>query len=504
MRTSGKERVWRLGAAAGVGAALLAGGCASRAGAEDRPPARAEADAAAQRPAERLMALVESYQPLDPHAPNRWSQAVRTAFLYAGAQKVWAARSERVRAWAEEAAGVLPEDFVLTVLGEAPGGAQVREEVRGLIATLEEQELLRHLHELAGPCRLVAPPPYEGPFAPLVSHETYEQGALKNLAVLCCARMRLSAQDGDEETALRSFASGAGLARAAVGRPMLLGLINAQAIQSRLFTQAQWAVRSARLGAEALDELAGMTRRLTPLPDPALFIEMERIIALDSIDRYFRQRAREETTQARGDEGLGDGGESDGVGGDDAVPPAAPPLPPPITQEEAEAAMNRAFDRALALLRREVDPANGDLQADSEPSIAAPGSGVRLLETDFGGRDRDRLLVALMPPVGPLILSELENRCRRAALLTVIELEKHRLRTGGYPAALGEIGAEALPPDPLRPSGPLGYRQVENGYILYSAGADGEDNGGAKAARARDALARHPRSAGTDFVLVEP
>jgi hypothetical protein len=34
--------------------------------------------------------------------------------------------------------------------------------------------------------------------------------------------------------------------------------------------------------------------------------------------------------------------------------------------------------------------------------------------------------------------------------------------------------------DPARPATPLGYRLETNGYLLWSAGPDAQDNGGAK------------------------
>ncbi|NQU10585.1 hypothetical protein HQ590_07340 [bacterium] len=60
-------------------------------------------------------------------------------------------------------------------------------------------------------------------------------------------------------------------------------------------------------------------------------------------------------------------------------------------------------------------------------------------------------------------------RCARAA----VEIERRRLATGSLPADLGQ----GLPPDPFAGQ-PLRYKKLAKGYVVYSVGKDGKDDGG--------------------------
>ena len=59
-------------------------------------------------------------------------------------------------------------------------------------------------------------------------------------------------------------------------------------------------------------------------------------------------------------------------------------------------------------------------------------------------------------------------------------LEAYRRDEGRYPAKLGALAPRylrAIPGD-LFGSGPLTYRPTKDGYLLYSVGLNGEDDGG--------------------------
>lgn len=63
---------------------------------------------------------------------------------------------------------------------------------------------------------------------------------------------------------------------------------------------------------------------------------------------------------------------------------------------------------------------------------------------------------------------------------TVLPLRVWCEERGGYPSRLEELVPGYLPRVPVDvfSGGPLVYRASENGYILYSVGQNGQDDGG--------------------------
>lgn len=448
----------------------------------------------------RLVRLIESFQPRDPAGPppNRWTQIVRTAFIYSGALHMFASQSRTIRdvmaqlnAGADDLRRVPETDFMLLALGETPAGgrqpdAPAREvlatEARRFLDALERDGLLLHLHQVADPCRLVAPAPFEGVDAALIFQDTFEQGALKNLASACCARMMFAAADSDHHAFIRGFRSGLRLGNAAAGRPMLIALMNAHAIQNRVIAHAARWVRSGRVDASACRDLLAALAD-SELPPAALFLEIERLIGHDAIDRFFDRRALEQAAAPEGEVSITD-----------------------LSRSEAMAVYDEAMDDAVRTLTERAgdEPTRAD---GHRPTLRLPEG-----RSDPGG-----LLRSLLPPVAQLRLSDLEHRCHRAGLITAALIELHRRRHGAIPARLedldpadhGDPTPPAPPPDPCDPSRPLGYRPAPDGsYLLYSVGADGTDNAGAPPPAApglpprwREALIPQARFTGTDLVI---
>ena len=68
-----------------------------------------------------------------------------------------------------------------------------------------------------------------------------------------------------------------------------------------------------------------------------------------------------------------------------------------------------------------------------------------------------------------------------ALLLTMLALRAYKMEHGAYPTALSTLTPgylKAVPSDPFALSGPLRYKQKGSGYLLYSVGPDGKDDGG--------------------------
>lgn len=81
------------------------------------------------------------------------------------------------------------------------------------------------------------------------------------------------------------------------------------------------------------------------------------------------------------------------------------------------------------------------------------------------------------PNIGSLHGAAAETLFHRRCLILACELEKHRIRHGGYPASLPEMNGFEVS-DPARPLQLPGYHLREDGYLLWSAGQDTVDDGG--------------------------
>ena len=66
------------------------------------------------------------------------------------------------------------------------------------------------------------------------------------------------------------------------------------------------------------------------------------------------------------------------------------------------------------------------------------------------------------------------------AARTALAVERYRLDTGRLPEKPGELRPrymEEIPEDPFDGK-PLRYKRLDNGYVIYSIGPDGKDDGG--------------------------
>jgi len=74
----------------------------------------------------------------------------------------------------------------------------------------------------------------------------------------------------------------------------------------------------------------------------------------------------------------------------------------------------------------------------------------------------------------------LRGIARLACARTALRIESYRNAEGQLPESLGALGAdrlEGISPDPFS-GDPVKYRKAEKGYLVYSVGLDGRDNGG--------------------------
>ena len=91
------------------------------------------------------------------------------------------------------------------------------------------------------------------------------------------------------------------------------------------------------------------------------------------------------------------------------------------------------------------------------------------------------LIEILSPAITRLTEIEYSSRAEIQALITTLAILRYNTANNGYPATLSELISASyikeLPIDPFSDK-PLVYRRTQEGFILYSFGADFDDDGG--------------------------
>lgn len=285
------------------------------------------------------------------------------------------------------------------------------------------------------------------PSQPLVFLPTPLLNDVRHMARLNGARMHLARERGETAEYLDALESTLALARMTASHPSLIGGLTALGVESLAHDQID-ACLAERPGAEWVDGVAlALARQRIRLPRN-YHIEGERLLTLDGIAWFFAapRNARLGAFSPMLNRMSG--------GGPGRLGTYA------ANRRTADAIYDAAS--AMALL---------------EPSER---SGTRV----WNGPTDLLLLDILLPAMDRAIETFDQAEARRRGTQVLLALERFRLDRGDYPRALAELAPDVLPSLPLDPwSGePLRYTPVEGGggrgFLLYSVGPDGADDGG--------------------------
>jgi len=96
----------------------------------------------------------------------------------------------------------------------------------------------------------------------------------------------------------------------------------------------------------------------------------------------------------------------------------------------------------------------------------------------------------IMPALGKCMDRDAENSARLRTAATALAIERYRLKhEGKLPETLSALVPEYLPAVPIDPftGEALRYRKRDKGFVVYSVGADRQDDGGVTTAKKRGA-----------------
>jgi hypothetical protein len=162
-----------------------------------------------------------------------------------------------------------------------------------------------------------------------------------------------------------------------------------------------------------------------------------------------------------------------------------------VDWEAALRAGNAWYDRLAAALRlpgraerkRAMDQIENDLRAlklETERAKLALGSGKDTPDKAAGKVLGETLITLMMPSARKVTDAHDRAEQIQRNLHVAFALAAYRRDAGRYPAQLGDLapGYLAAVPDDLFAGKPLVYRPADAGYLLYSVGSNGKDEGG--------------------------
>ncbi|MBS0196977.1 MAG: hypothetical protein JSR77_09475 [Planctomycetes bacterium] len=308
-----------------------------------------------------------------------------------------------------------------------------------------------------------------------------ELGQVRQLARINAARMVIALERSDKMEFCRALDTMMASARMLRPQPTLIDANVARSIETLAFSRMRRALAT-HITSEWLDGIDEVLARQTSNIGLEHAVEGERLLAMDNLGWIFadpdRVRFGAFSPALRRDLGVGsqEGLSFKRLG----------------TFSENKDAVNREFDATIVALK---------LPRAQRVALGAVRRPALLLLDD------------LLPALDRYANLNDQILLERAGVETMLALERYRLRHGRFPEALAELTPGLLPSAPIDPwSGKvLGYKCIDpskdpygRGYLLWSVGADGQDNDGREPElknRFDILMGKVKHTTGVDFVL---
>jgi hypothetical protein len=333
-------------------------------------------------------------------------------------------------------------------------------------------------------------------FNPLVPNRTVTEPGLligcllpaaqkcRELTIALCARAMLRTAEGKYDEAWKDLLASHRLARlvgnGATNIEALVGFaLNATACNADLAY-----IENARLTSQQIQGRLSDLQKLPPMPAIADKMDLgERFICLDAMQSIHR------------------GMYAQVAGGPGKIPdPEAVKAPATIDFAPSMRKANHVYDRSTAAMRqtergsrvkelKALEDELGQEAAKSKLDHTTLGQFSRFLKImqkpdDTGkmvGKSIGDVALGLMMPA-VLKVQDAHDRCVQVQrnVQLAFALAAYRADTGRYPAKLDDLAPKYLltVPRDLFSGKPLIYRPSENGYVFYSVGPNGRDDGG--------------------------
>lgn len=288
----------------------------------------------------------------------------------------------------------------------------------------------------------------------------------RSLANVACARAMMRLGEGDAAGALADLMAVRKVARHIAQGSTLVELLVGMSMDDLASENERVAATSGQVSAEQLRRYAAELAALPPLPSAMKVVDRgERFILLDTLQVASRHGFIRTSTMA----GAMRGQEIGRMSWLDMVTPVN---------------YNAALRRANSLLDRFV-------AVGKEPTYARRNAAITSIEDDLRALQAKGAMLIVAP--GDMMIAvlfpgllKIEQRCQaqemsRDLTILALRLEAWKHDQGAYPDRLGELAPQQslgrIPQDRFL-DGPLHYHADDDGYLLYSVGANMRDDQG--------------------------
>ncbi len=308
-------------------------------------------------------------------------------------------------------------------------------------------------------------------FSPALNTSLPHLPEVKALARIACDEALLAIESGRPSDATPPIVTIVGLARTLNEEPVLIS----QLVRIAVFRIATSTLET-RLNAGALNETD-----FTALTPVFVAAEKSSLMARALVGEtamaipYFRMSLAEANHLSKADEEA-------------TQAPSGPPLPgrPPMW-----ALVTGFFERDLRFFLGVMETNVALARLGPPESLASTNLNEQVVLT---AKSKYYILSELLlPSLSRVLVKEAENLAFTRISTSALAVEHFRLIHHRLPTELGEVVPEFLPALPVDPfdGAPLRYRQLAKGYVVYSVGQDGHDDGG-KELPAKRRSTEHP------------
>ncbi len=448
------------------------------------------------QPAERidcareLTRLMEPFQREGNGEPNAWPKLEEARRIQDQTLADLYRESQSLREYANSE-GMSEPDWRLrsALLGLAAWRGEASPEIHGLADEYLHRLELAHLFDLiaeVASAHHVTQPPAKG----RLLEARYDPGDLHGLCRACAARAGVAVRRGDDDAVVSSVEQIMALARISTHQ----GSFDSQVAGGTAVAVATHIVQRVTLGRTPDPVLCGRLLaaidRQADLAPPTLVADICRLEALDGIDGFFESTCKGAT------EGMA----------------------PEKAAATCEAIRRQGLPGTVASQPEQNAKAEGFFKAMREmaehPYFERRRLGLGIPDEFAELPDQYEAFNVVQPNVSGFLDSRDRASLFLAGARLMLALESFRAKHTEYPEKLSDLVPELLkelPGDPFSAEG-FRYRRIDaaqdpdhRGYLLYSVGRDGEDNGGRECPDGpQNVIGRAVRGRGFDYVINSP